>query len=145
MEHTDRKPLTPITESGLYRLKLSAPKLEKIKIWDDGTCSSFLFFRDDAGRFLTSSFGTKNPGRLALLVGKFTGGFAQEIAVNATPADYQAYLAPAVGKSLDIAVTVTQKGTWNDGSPKYDYKLEFPRGSKKPAAPAADLPSEPPF
>ena len=140
----DRPPLTTITTSGLYRLRLTAPKLDKIRTFDDGTCSARLFFVDDAGNCLSKNYGTKYANSLAMLVGRLSGTFAKEIAPNATPADLQVYLKPAVGKATDISVEVTPDGEWN-GRPQYKYKLTFPRGSQKPAAPAADLPSEPPF
>jgi len=145
MEPTNERPaLTTISTSGLYRLRLSAPKLEKIRSYEDGTCSANLFFLDDQGNCLSKSYGTKYPGSLATLVGRITGTFAKKIAPNATPADLQVYLKPAVGKTVDVSVEITAVSEWN-GRPQYKYKLTFPKGSQKPAAPAADLPSEPPF
>jgi len=147
MEHQNNlPPLKYISTSGVYRLKLTAPKLDKIKDWGDGTCSVRLFFVDDAGNCLrTKGYGTKYPGSLATLVGRISGTFAKEIAPNASPADLQVYLKPAVGIPTDISVEVTPDGEW-EGRPQYKYKLTFPRGSRPAPAPAPDLPTDnPPF
>ena len=138
----DRPALTTITQSGVYRLRLTAPKLDRIKSYEDGTCSAKLFFLADDGHCLSKSYGTKYAGSLAMLVGRLSGSFAKEIRVDATPAEFQQYVSPAVGKPTDIAVEVTPNGEWN-GKPQFKYKLTFPKGSQKPSAPAADSGSVP--
>lgn len=131
----DRPPLTTITTSGVYRLRLTAPKLDRIKSYEDGTCSAKLFFIDEQGNCFSKSYGTKYPGSLALLVGRLSGTYAKEIRADATPAEFQQYVSPAVGKPADISVEVTPNGEWN-GKPQYKYKLTFAKGSQKPTAPA---------
>lgn len=142
MENTDRPALTTITQSGVYRLRLTAPKFDRIKSYEDGTCSARLFFLADDGHCLSKSYGTKFPGSLAVLVGRLTGTHAKEIRADATPAEFQQYVSPAVGKPTDISVEVTPK-IGNDGKTYYNYKLTFPKGGQKPAAPAADSGSVP--
>ncbi len=39
----DKVPLKTITKSGIYMLKLSKPKADKVRVWDDGTMSYRLF------------------------------------------------------------------------------------------------------
>lgn len=133
----DRPALTTITQSGVYRLRLTAPKLDRIKSYEDGTCSAKLFFLADDGHCLSKSYGTKYAGSLAMLVGRLSGSYAKEIRADATPAEFQQYVSPAVGKPTDISVEVTPNGEWN-GKPQFKYKLTFPKGGQKPAAPAAD-------
>lgn len=141
MENNDRPPLTTITQSGLYRLRLTAPKLDRIKVYEDGTCSAKLFFLDESGNCFSKSYGTKYAGSLAMLVGRLSGTYAKEIRADATPAEFQQYVSPAVGRPTDIAVEVTPNGEWN-GKPQFKYKLTFPKGSQKPAAPAPKADSD---
>ena len=143
MENTDRPPLTTITTSGVYRLRLTAPKLDRIKVYEDGTCSAKLFLLDEQGNCLSKSYGTKYPGSLAMLVGKLSGSFAKEIRGDATPAEFQQYVSPAVGKPTDISVEVTPNGEWN-GKPQFKYKLTFPKGGQKPIVPESHT-DAPPF
>jgi hypothetical protein len=137
MEHTDRPPLTDISTSGLYRLKLTLPKFEKVKTWDDGTVSCRLFFVAADGKCLSKSYGTKYAGSLAMLVGKISGKYAEQLRTDATPAEFLEYLKPATGKPTDISVEVEADGEYQ-GRPRYKYKLRFGKGSEKPAAPAAE-------
>jgi hypothetical protein len=126
MENTDRPPLTTITESGLYRLKMTVPKFEKVRA--DGKCFS-------------KSYGTKYAGSLALLVGKISGKYTETIRGDATAAEFIEYVKPACGKPTDISVEVTPNGEWN-GKPQYKYKLTFPKGSQTPAAPTSQPPGD---
>ena len=101
----DRPPLKTIEQSGNYRLKLIAPKFEKVKVWEDGTTSSRLFFVDVEGNCLSKNYSTKYGKALAMLVGKFSGKFTAEI----------------------------RNGEWQ-GKPQFKYKLAFARGTVKPTA-----------
>jgi hypothetical protein len=138
--NADRPPLTPISVPGLYRLRLSKPKFEKVKMHDDGTVSARLFFVDAAGQCLTKNYGTKYPAALAMLVGRITGTFANEIRKGATVAEYIDYVEPACNKATDIGVEVTPDGEWQ-GRPQYKYKLTFGKGTVKPVANTPPPPS----
>lgn len=133
-QNNDRPPLTPITESGVYRLSLSKPKLEKVKAWEDGTVSARLFFKTVEGKCLSQQYGTKYPKSLAMLVGKISGKYTPEIRMGALPAEFIDYIAPACNQPTEIAVEVTPNGEWN-GQPQYKYKLSFGKGTMKPSAP----------
>lgn len=136
----DRPPLTSISTNGTYRLKLIRPKgTDKVKVWDDGTASCRLFFVDDKGFCLTKSFSTKYAKALAMLVGKFSGKFTNEIRLDATPAEFLEYIAPACGQTILVGVEVEPNGEYN-GKPQYKYKLTYPKGSQKPSVP--DLPAQ---
>jgi hypothetical protein len=145
--HNDRPPLTDISASGTFKLKLIKPKFEKIKAWDDGTVSARLFFVDDKGFCLTKSYGSKYGKSLAMLVGKFSGSFVEkELRIDATPAEFLEYITPACGKTCIVGVEVTPDGEYN-GRARYKYSLKFPKGSQKPIvneAPAIDE-ANPPF
>jgi len=133
--NADRPPLTPISVPGVYRLRLSKPKIEKVKMHEDGTVSARLFFVDAAGQCLSKNYGTKyHTKALAMLVGRITGSFAQEIRQGATVAEFLDYIAPACNVITDIGVDVTPDGDWQ-GRPQYKYKLTFGKGSVKPAVP----------
>ena len=129
----DRPPLKTIEQCGNYRLKLIAPKFDKVKVWEDGTTSSRLFFVDVEGNCLSKNYSTKYGKALAMLVGKFTGKFTAEIRTDATQAEFLEYLKPACGQTVDVAVTVEPNGEWQ-GKPQFKYKLAFARGTVKPTA-----------
>ena len=130
--NADRPPLTPISVPGLYRLRLTRPKFEKVKMHEDGTVSANLFFVDAAGQCLSKKYGTKYPKALAMLVSKLSGKeWTDEIRQGATIAEFLDYLTPACNVITDIAVDVTPDGNWQ-GRPQYKYKLTFGRGTIKP-------------
>ena len=132
MENTnDRPPLTSISQNGTYKLKLIKPKFDKIKAWDDGTVSCRLFFVDDKGYCLSKSYGTKWTKPLAMLIGKFSGKFTEELRIDATPAEFMQYIEPACGKTCLVGVEAVENGEYN-GKPQYKYKLTYPKGSQKP-------------
>mgnify|MGYP000120417187 CR=1 FL=1 len=133
MEPTnDRPPLTSISTNGTYRLKLIRPKgTDKVKVWEDGTASCRLFFVDDKGFCLSKNFSSKYGKALAMLVGKFSGKFTEEIRPDATSAEFLQYLAPACGQTILVGVEVEENGEYN-GKPQYKYKLTYPKGSQKP-------------
>ena len=131
MNTPERPPLKSIEVSGTYKLKLIKPKFEKVKQYDDGTTSSRLFFLDDQGNCLSKSYGTKYGKSLAMLVGKFSGKFTEEIRLDATPAEFIEYIIPACGVTCLVGVEVTPNGEWQD-KPQFKYKLTFPKGTQKP-------------
>jgi len=130
-ENNDRPPLTSISTNGTYRLKLIKPKFEKVKVWEDGTASARLFFVDDKGFCLTKNFSSKYGKALAMLVGKFSGKYTNEIRLDATPAEFMEYISPACGQTILVGVEVEANGEWQ-GKPQYKYKLTYPKGSQKP-------------
>ncbi len=142
--NADRPPLVSITKSDLYRLRLSKPRLEKIKSWEDGTVSAFLFFSDAAGNCLNVKYSTAKPKALAMLVGKITGKFTNEIRMGATPAEFIDYIAPACNIITDISVEVEpdmRLGVHHqfNGKLQYKYRLNFGKGTVKPEVkPKAD-------
>jgi hypothetical protein len=140
-ENNDRAPLTSISTNGTYRLKLIKPKFEKVKQWEDGTSSARLFFVDDKGFCLSKNFSSKYGKALAMLVGKFSGKYTNEIRLDATPAEYLEYISPACGQTILVGVEVEANGEWQ-GKPQYKYKMTYPRGSQKPTAPEEPLPPE---
>ena len=140
----DRPPLKTIERSGNYRLKLVAPKIEKVKTWEDGTVSARIFFVDVEGNCLSKNYSAKYGKALAMLVGKFSGRYTAELRLDATPAEFLEYLKPAAGQTIDVAVTAEPNGEWQ-GKPQFKYKLGFAKGSTK-ASPAQDIsPEAPPF
>lgn len=136
----DRPPLTSISTNGTYRLKLIKPKFEKVKVWEDGTASARLFFVDDKGFCLSKNFSSKYGKALAMLVGKFSGKYTNEIRLDATPAEFMEYISPACGQTILVGVEVEANGEWQ-GKPQYKYKLTYPKGSQKPAVPDSQPPS----
>jgi hypothetical protein len=140
----DRPPLTSISTNGSYMLKLIKPKIEKIKVWEDGTVSARLFFVDDKGFCLSKNFSTKYGKALAMLVGKFSGKFTEELRLDATPAEYLQYIAPACGQTTIVGVECEPNGEYN-GKPQYKYKMMYSKGSQKPVINNIDLSDAPPF
>jgi hypothetical protein len=147
--NNEKAPLTTITQSGTYKLKLIRPKgTDKVKVWEDGTASCSLFFLDDKGFCLWKNFGTGYAKALAMLVGKYSSNFAKEIRLDATPAEYLEYISPACGQTCLIGVEVShakdKAGNLKydkDGNPKWSYRFTYPQGSQKPTVPDA-LPPE---
>ena len=145
MENTnDRPPLTSISQNGTYKLKLIKPKFDKIKAWDDGTVSCRLFFVDDKGYCLSKSYGTKWTKPLAMLIGKFSGKFTEELRIDATPAEFMQYIEPACGKTCLVGVEAVENGEYN-GKPQYKYKLTYPKGSQKPVVNDLPAPDDVPY
>ena len=130
----DRPPLVDIAESGTYVLKLSLPKPDRVKVYDDGV-SAWLFFKTAEGKCLTKSYGTRYGNSLAMLVGKVTRKY---VAAPKPDMDVQAfidYIAPAANIYFEVAVEVTPDLDENKvqklnfkGQPKWKYKLNFPKG-----------------
>lgn len=138
--NNDRPALTSISTNGTYKLKLIKPKFEKVKVWEDGTCSARLFFVDHNGFCLSKNFSSKYGKALAMLVGKFSGKFTEEIRLDATAAEYLQYLEPACGQTIHVGVECEANGEYN-GKPQFKYKMTYPKGTHKPVVPDA-LPPE---
>jgi hypothetical protein len=140
MEHTDRPKNTTITRSDRYRLKLLEPRADWVRV-ENGKTSYTLKFVDAEGRELRQ-YVSNNYGdwkRLAIIVGGMTGKYTEALNPGATPDEFVAYVKPACGHTVDVAVEVSDgKTNPKTGTPYINYKLTFPRGAKKPAAPAAE-------
>jgi len=143
-ENNDRPPLTSISTNGTYKLKLIKPKFEKVKVWEDGTTSARLFFVDDKGFCLSKNFSSKYGKALAMLVGKFSGKYTNEIRLDATPAEFMEYISPACGQTILVGVEVEPNGEWQ-GKPQYKYKMTYPKGSQKPTVQDNPPPEGVPF
>lgn len=144
--NNDKAPLTTISHSGTYKLKLIRPKgTDKVKVWEDGTASCRLFFVDDKGFRLWKNFSTQYGKPLAMLVGRFSNNFTNEIRMDATPAEFLQYLEPACGKTCLVGVEVSHakdkagNPKFYNGEPVWSYKFVYPKGSQKPAV--NDLPN----
>ncbi len=142
--NNDRKPLKSIETAGTYKLKLIKPAFDKVKVWEDGTVSCRLFFLDDQGNCLSKSYSSKWAKPLAMLVGKFSGKFTEELRLDATPAEFMTYCEPAFGKTCLVGVEATPSGEYN-GKPQYKYKLTFPKGGQKPVVNDLPGPDEVPY
>ena len=149
----ERPPLTDITVSGTYKLKLFPLKFGKFYEDTDretgnktGTLSYAIFFADDKGNCLRKYYSSRSPKALNLLRAKFGGGWAEEadmIKSNACEADIIEFMRPAFLKTCLVGVKVTPNGVSAAGRPRYKYDLEFPKGSQKPVvndAPEANPP-----
>ena len=135
---------TTISQSGTYKLKLIRPKgTDKVKVWSDGSASCRLLFVDDKGFCLWKNFGTGYGKALAMLVGKYSNNFTNEIRMDATPAEYLQYIEPACGQTCLIGVEVSQakdkEGNlkFYNEEPVWAYKFTYPKGSQKPVVPDA--------
>jgi farnesyl diphosphate synthase len=81
---------------------------------------------------------------LAMLVGKFSGKFTEELRLDATPAEYLQYITPACGQTTIVGVECEANGEYN-GKPQYKYKMMYSKGSQKPVINNIDLSDAPPF
>jgi hypothetical protein len=130
----ERPALKTITKTGIYNLRVSKPKLEKVRTWDDGTMSCRVFFMDAEGNCLSQSYGTKYANSLAMMVGKMSGQYVSAF-VGQTPEDYVAYVSKAAGKTTETLVEVTPDKPRDDGSPSYKYKLTWAKKGQTLTAP----------
>ena len=157
MENTnDRPPLTDISVSGTYKLKLFPMKFGKFYQDTDretgqptGTISYPIFFADSTGKCLKKFYSSQKPKALNLLRAKFGGGWAEDkdlLRTDCTEAEFIEFMRPAFLQTCLVGVEVTDKGVSPKGYKKYAYKLEFPRGSQKPTtAPKPDADGPLPF
>ena len=127
MTPQDRPPLKNITASGSYVLKLIKPKddeaiAKRFKLNKAGFASCNLFFMDGDGNCLTKNFTAQWPKGLAMLVGKFSGKFCPVAPETITVENLFRYVEPALGKTANVTLEVTEDGEWN-GKPQYRYKF----------------------
>ena len=154
------QPLSDITKSGTYILKLIKPKddaaIAKRFKWSTpdeagkvyATCN--LFFLGGDGLCLTQRFsvkyyadkvtGEKNPGMaLPMVVGKFSGTYAKAPSEDMSVEQLFKFVSIAFGRRATVEVEVSPNGEWN-GKPQYRYRFKkiTPVESVGYAAPAAD-------
>jgi hypothetical protein len=135
----DRPPLTTIDKTGKYVLKLSLPKEDKVKVYDDGV-SARLFFKTAEGLCLSKSYGTKYGKSLAMLVGKISGKFVSEPKAALSVPAFLDYLRPATNIYFEVEVEVTpdidDAGVQKEykGEKKWKHKLNFPKGKGSAAS-----------
>jgi hypothetical protein len=129
----DRPPLTTIDKTGKYVLKMSLPKEDKFKQYDDGL-SYDLFFKTAEGLCFSKSYGTKYGKALAMLVGKISGKWTDDPRANLSIPDYIDYVRPAVNIYFEVDVEVTPNlddaGVQKEykGVKKWKYRFNFPKG-----------------
>ena len=135
----DRPPLTTIAASGKYVLKLSLPKEDKVKVYDDGV-SARLFFKTADGLCFSKSYGTRYGKSLAMLVGKISGKFVSEPKADLSVPAFLDYLRPATNVYFEVEVEVTpdtdDAGVQKlyKGEKQWKYKLNFPKGKGSAAS-----------
>lgn len=129
----DRPPLITLDKSGKYVLKMSLPKEDKVKVYDDGV-SARLFFKTAEGLCFSKSYGTKYGKSLAMLVGKISGKYTSEPRADLSVPDFLDYLKPATNVYFEVEVEVTPDNDENGvqkefkGEKKWKYKMNFPKG-----------------
>ena len=122
--NNERPPLRNIDKSGTYSLKLIRPKDDaRFKKNARGFASVSLFFLDNDGNCLTKNFSVEYGKGLAMVIGRFSGAYAQ------TPSDQMSveqlirYCEPAFGKVATVELDVTPNGEWN-GKPQFRYSFK---------------------
>lgn len=141
-ENNDRPPLSDISVSGTYKLKMFPIKFGKFYKDTDrdtgnetGTISYPVFFADSSGKCLTKYFSSRSPKALNLLRAKFGGGWAEDkdmLRMDCTEAEFIEFMRPAFLQTCLIGVEVTPNGVSASGRKKYKYNLSYPKGSQKP-------------
>ena len=121
----EQAPLKTITKNGIYHLRVSKPKVEKVRVWDDGTMSCYIFFKDAEGNCLNASYGTLYAGSLAMMVGRMSGKWMSPFA-GKTPEDFVAYVSQAAGKTTEtlVEVSIDPKRSTPEKT-QYKYKLTW--------------------
>jgi len=107
----DRPSLCTITESGIYRLRLCNPKIEKITQTEEDAFVK-LFFLGESGLCLSKKYTTKYPMQIATLVGKLTKTYKQPLKEGSDAKALYEYIQPAVNKWADVTLEVSTS-EWN--------------------------------
>lgn len=117
----DRPALQNITESGVYRLRLCAPKPDKITETSDGAFTK-LFFLGESGLCLSKKYSTQYPKALATLVGRLSNTYAKPLQEGSNTTAFLEYIKPALNKWADIELDATPQ-EWN-GKTYYKYTFK---------------------
>lgn len=129
MTPQDRPPLKNILPpGGTFVLKLIKPKddeaiAKRFKLNKAGFASCNLFFMDGDGNCLTKNFTAQWPKGLAMLVGKFSGKYCPVAPENITAENLYRYVEPALGKTANVTLEVTEAPELWQGKPQYRYKF----------------------
>lgn len=123
----DLPPLKDITTSGIYRLKLTKPKEEKLrerfKLNKKDFASCRLFFVDPEGNCMTKNFSVEFGKGLAMLVGKLSNSFVKEPSQSISVEQLIKFVEPAFNKSADFELEVAPDKEWN-GKMQYNYRIK---------------------
>ena len=133
MQQPENTPLTPISNSGRYTLrmaKINPQYIRESKI--DGSIEYSFFFTDQKNNSLSyqCSVGKSRGISLAILIGKFSGQYKLPLVVETDKDKFLAYCEPAVGKTLEVDVEVVKQGVKQNGKPWFNYRLNFPKAAK---------------
>jgi len=129
MTPQDRPPLKNILPpGGTFVLKLIKPKddeaiAKRFKLNKAGFASCNLFFMDGDGNCLTKNFTAQWPKGLAMLVGKFSGKYCPVAPENITAENLYRYVEPALGKTANVTLEVTEAPELWQGKTQYRYKF----------------------
>jgi len=133
MQQPERTPLTPISKSGRYTLRMQKINPQYIRQSTfDGSLEYAFFFTDQKNNSLSykCSVGKSSGKSLAILIGKFSGQYKQPLVLEADVDKFVAYCEPAVGKTLEVDVEVVKQGVGQTGKPWFNYRLNFPKAAK---------------
>ena len=119
-QNSSRPALQNITESGVYRLRLCAPKPDKITETSDGAFTK-LFFLGESGLCLSKKYSTQYPKALATLVGRLSNTYAKPLQEGSNTTAFLEYIKPALNKWADIELDATP----NEYNGKTYYKYTF--------------------
>jgi hypothetical protein len=116
MQQPERTPLTPISKSGRYTLRMGKINPQFIRQSTfDGSLEYAFFFTDQKNNSLSykCSVGKSSGKSLAILIGKFSGQYKQPLV-----------------KTLEVDVEVVKQGVGQTGKPWFNYRLNFPKAAK---------------
>lgn len=140
--NNERQPLTDISVSGTYKLKLFPMKFGKFypdtnyeTKQPNGGIVYQIFFSDDKGNCLRKKYSSTKPKALNFLRAKFGGGWAEDnelLRVDCSEAEFIEFMRPAFLKTCLVGVEIKKTGVGASGRPWYNYDLTFPKGSEKP-------------
>jgi len=123
MNPQDRPPLKTITTSGTYQLRLCKPKPEKYKLSAAGYPSVWIFFMDAEGNCVSKYYSVQYGKGLAMVIGKFSGKYAQTLPESASLEQLTAYVDQAVNCIAEVDIEATENGEWQ-GKPQFKYKFK---------------------
>lgn len=148
MENPNRPPLTTISKSGSYILRLCAPKDEKFKLNARGFASTTLFFLDGDGNCLSKHFSAEWPNAIAMIIGKFSGKYVPVPNNQMSIDQLKAFCQPAYNLKATCEIEATPNGEWQ-GKPQYKYAFKTITPFALPTGGSGDirndLPEAPPF
>ena len=119
-------PLKNIEKSGTYNLRLCRPKddklAERFKKNKKEFASCRLFFVDDEGNCMTKNFSVEFGKGLAMVIGKFSGKFAEVPPTDMSVDALLEFCNPAFGKKASVELEVTPDKEWQ-GKMQFNYRM----------------------